>query len=137
MATDDEIREEVSSVGMESSTLRPIQYPNPFLKVPPPILEDQESASDPSTLSSVPLSKITMTSLNPSKEGKQSKSKKNDIPAASNGSSSKSKKLWKGWKKTLGKVKSIVHDIDEKRIPAPQMTQVQLKKSPAKKKASE
>jgi hypothetical protein len=125
---------------MESETLRPIQYPNPFMKVPPPILEDQEeSVNDPSTLSSLNLSKVTMSSSNPSKEDKRSKSKKNDkpdgVPAASSGSS-KSKKLWKGWKKTLGKVKSIVQDIDEKRIPAPVMTQVQLK-SPNKKKASE
>jgi hypothetical protein len=54
ISTEDEIREEVSSVGMESSTLRPY-YANPFLEIPPPIIEDQERTntdSDPSELTS-------------------------------------------------------------------------------------
>jgi hypothetical protein len=56
ISTEDEIREEVSSVGMESSTLRP-SYLNPFLAIPPPVIEDQEDIqtdSDPSTLTSPP-----------------------------------------------------------------------------------
>ena len=80
MATDDEIREEVSSVGMESHTLRPINYPNPFLRVPPPVLEDdipEEDASEddnePSTLSeSDDPSKETLTSSD-SSDGNDSK----------------------------------------------------------------
>jgi aspartokinase len=34
----------------------------------------------------------------------------------SSSGSTRSKLLWSGWKKTLGKVKKIVHDIDEQRI---------------------
>lgn len=144
MATDDEIREEVSSVGMESNTLRPVRYPNPFMHVPPPILEDQEMTNtgteqDPSTLSCPPLS--TGRSSRDSAEERKSrkkheKSRKSDVIQASSSGSSRSKKLWRGWKKTIGKVKSIVHDIDEKRIPPPVMPGVGHHSKPSRKVSS-
>jgi hypothetical protein len=50
------------------------------------------------------------------------------VPASSSGST-KSKKLWRGWKKTMGMVKTIVQDIDEKRIPPPIFSRIQTKPS--------
>jgi hypothetical protein len=149
MATDDEIREEASSVGMESNTLRPVRYPNPFMHVPPPILEDQEMTNtdteqDPSTLSYPPPSKATLSTGRSSRDSaeerksrkKHEKSRKSDVIQASSSGSSRSKKLWRGWKKTIGKVKSIVHDIDEKRIPPPVMPGVGHHSKPSRKVSS-
>ena len=125
LATDDEIREDVSSVGMQSDTIRPLNYPNPFLQVPPPILEETATNGDysdddreRSTLSSDKRSNSTLSS-------KQPIPKESDRPTAiqavsnSSSRSSGSKKYWKGWKKSFGMVKNIVKEIDEKRIPAP------------------
>jgi len=131
MATDDEIREEVSSVGMESHTIRPLNYPNPFLQVPPPILEDtatnaEDSAQEPSTLSSGQKSKDSTLSSNHPTKGRVENPHVNAVQAASSGSS-KSKKYWRGWRKTIGKVKNIVQEIDEKRIPPPFMPGVDSK----------
>ena len=132
MATDAEIREEVSSVGMESHTLRPIQYPNPFLQVPPPVLEDleerddeegdEETDHDPSTLSSATLSKEH-----------PNLTKRKKVPDGidpSSSTSTKTKKIWKGWKNAIGKVKHIVKEIDENRLPSPiRLPRVQSKPS--------
>ena len=86
MATYDEIREEVSSVEMESITIR----------------------------------KQTTRRKNNKATG--------EIDPVSSGSS-KSKNLWRGWKKMIGMVKMVVQDIDEKRIPPPVLTRIQNKPS--------
>jgi len=39
------------------------------------------------------------------------------VQSSTDGSSSRSGKFWKGWKKTIGQVKKLVHDIDEQRLP--------------------
>lgn len=141
MATDDEIREEVSSVGMASETIRPLYYSsNPFAQSTPrftKVYDDEErenadvvrprSGSDdrPSTLSGSSRSTISFL---PSADKVQKKSQQKhtnksafDEPEISRSSSgsTRSKKLWRGWKKTLGKVKQIVKEIDEQRIPPP------------------
>jgi hypothetical protein len=143
MATDDEIREEVSSVGMESNTIRPLSFPNPFLQVPPPVLEESptnaESEPDPSTLSWHQPSKSTLSSSmrsgyfsqekpETSRRRNKKESAAAEIDPVSSGST-KSKKLWRGWKKTIGMVKTIVNDIDEKRIPPPIFSRIQTKPS--------
>ncbi|KAG7373932.1 hypothetical protein IV203_013027 [Nitzschia inconspicua] len=140
MATDDEIREEVSSVGMASETIRPLNYVNPFLNVPPAIIEDEEQnlpldripskeigGLDPSTLSG---SGSTLSSKPSTKSGRSSQrqttrceNKAHPAIQKSFSGSTRSKKLWKGWKKTIGTVKKIVQDIDEQRIHPPQFGQ--------------
>ena len=157
MATDDEIRAEVSSVGMESNTLRPVhypplQYPNPFLKKNQPTTIKEERApdlrpasSDDSEPSSISNSTISSHERQPVKKAKpagavglsasnisgstkhgSSKSRKKklkpthtDIQPSNSSASTRTKKLWKGWRKAVGKVKAIVKDIDEQRIPPP------------------
>jgi hypothetical protein len=153
MATDDEIREEVSSVGMASDTLRPMYYPNPYRDGgnkeadgdDEPALDKaspkEESEHDPSTLTGSAgnsiLSELSPAlddkyhSKNKNKNKSSSKKKKHnnhhhhhqhrDYPQLNQSSSgsTRSKLLWKGWKKTVGKVKQIVKDIDENRLPAP------------------
>ncbi|KAG7349846.1 hypothetical protein IV203_012443 [Nitzschia inconspicua] len=143
MATDDEIREEVSSVGMASETIRPLYYVNPFLNVPPAIIEDEEQnlpldqvpskeigGLDPSTLSG---SGSTLSSKPSTKSGRSSQRQttrcENTAQPAiqkSSSGSTRSKKLWKGWKKTIGTVKKIVQDIDEQRIHPPQFGQMKV-----------
>lgn len=128
VATDDEIRAEVSSVGMESNTLRPIQYPNPFVAPSEPTInelrrpEDVTSkiGSEPSSISYSTLSshekpQPIIKKVQSADTGRRSR----DVSNSSGSSSSKTKKLWKGWRKAVGKVKAIVKDIDEQRIPAP------------------
>jgi hypothetical protein len=137
MATDDEIREEVSSVGMASETIRPLYYANPFLSVPPAVIEDEEQnlpleqdlpkeaiALEPSTLSgsgSTLSSKPSTKHSGRSSQKQQPRSRGKALPAIQNSSSgsTRSKKLWRGWKSTVGKVKKIVQDIDEQRIHPP------------------
>lgn len=160
MATDDEIRAEVSSVGMESNTLRPFQYPNPFLMRTQPTIKEERAPdlrpassddSDPSSISNSTLSSqdrqpvkkaskpteksrpvsstsrpASSTSRPPSRASRTSKSSKgskkpshNDIQPSNSSGSTRTKKLWKGWKNAVGKVKAIVKDIDEQRIPPP------------------
>ena len=125
--TDEEIREEVSSVGMESHTIRP-QYPNPFLAQGPPnpflsvppILEENptSSDSDPSTLSSPPLDNGAATMTIDVKKEEMEKAT-NDLPAsANNGSVGSSKKSFLGTlRKRIGKVKAIAKELDKKGIP--------------------
>jgi hypothetical protein len=138
-ATDDEIREEVSSVGMASETLRPMHYPKPFRGAKEDEKEDavatllveasqnKESEEDSSTLTSTDSSTLTSESNangRPKKKRGHKKSKRtkdtksSDHPEIqqSNSGSTRSKMLWKGWKKTIGKVKKIVQEIDEQRI---------------------
>jgi hypothetical protein len=78
ISTEDEIREEVSSVGMESSTLRP-SFLNPFLAIPPPIIEDHDDAqadSDPSELTSLELKPSHSSNGSaPSRRGRRSEKK--------------------------------------------------------------
>ena len=141
MATDDEIREEVSSVGMASETIRPLYYSNPFLNVPPVVLEDEDQNLpleqippkqigdlDPSTLSGSGSTLSSKPSTNNSGRSSQKQRAQADgeksHPAIRNSSSgsTRSKKLWRGWKKTIGKVKKIVQDIDEQRIHPPHIS---------------
>jgi hypothetical protein len=153
-ATDSEIREEVSSVGMESSTIRP-QYPNPFLAQNPPnpflrvppILEETQTTddSDPSTLSSpqpieTPKAGQGAVKKTDSRSNKSSKKKapqkqteSQPVAAASAGSVGSSKKSFLGTlRKKMGKVKSIVKDIDEKRLPAPGIFKTEPRTTPSK-----
>jgi hypothetical protein len=153
-ATDSEIREEVSSVGMESSTIRP-QYPNPFLAQNPPnpflrvppILEETQTTddSDPSTLSSphpieTPKAGQAGVKKTDSRSNKSSKKKtpqkqtaSQPVTAASAGSVGSSKKSFLGTlRKKMGKVKSIVKDIDEKRLPAPAFFKPEPRTNPSK-----
>jgi hypothetical protein len=141
MATDDEIREEVSSVGMASDTIRPL-YENPFMKVAPTVIEEQEQENVPlkqvqkkgsndleastlsavsgSTLSSKPSTQASVRSSQKKKSGNKSRS----APAVheSSSASTRSKKLWRGWKTTIGNVKKIVKEIDEQRMHPPHLS---------------
>jgi hypothetical protein len=136
MATDDEIREEVSSVGMASATIRSLYYDCPFMNHPVTVEEEQNIPMgviplkqggdlEQSTLSG---SESTLSSKPTTKTASHSSQKKHtggdkthrDIQNTFSGST-RSKKLWRGWKQTLGKVKKIVHDIDEQRIHPPQL----------------
>lgn len=113
VATDDEIRAEVSSVGMESSTLRPFNYRNPFMNVPPPVMHDK--STNESENASKAVSKSTVSTGT-----KKSQDSPEIVQTSSSGSGTvRTKKLWKGWRNAVGKVKSIVNDIDEQRLPAP------------------
>ncbi|KAL3910231.1 MAG: hypothetical protein SGILL_007773 [Bacillariaceae sp.] len=135
MATDDEIREEVSSVGMASDTIRPL-YENPFRKVPTPVIEERESVPvkqvqkkgssdvEGSTLSAV--SGSTLSSRPSTQVSSQKKKKKKSRSALavqeSSSMSTRSKKLWRGWKKTVGNVKNIVKEIEDQRIHPPHLS---------------
>lgn len=117
-ATDDEIRAEVSSVGMESNTLRPMgDYHNPFFKASQSTIKEDKVEADASTLSH------STGSSHEKQPHTKARSRGEGYPEpvkTSTGSgSTRTKKLWKGWKKAVGKVKQIVKDIDEQRIPPP------------------
>jgi hypothetical protein len=148
MATDDEIREEVSSIGMASETIRPLyRHPDPFVWKPhrdipriregyhdeakddAEIVRHQSSADEhPSTLTGSSQSSSLSSGPRADKLRKKPQKKSRQKGAAgvpeinkSSSSSSRSKKRWKGWQKTLGKVKQIVMEIDEQRIPQPML----------------
>jgi hypothetical protein len=137
MATDDEIREEASSGGMVSETIRPLYYECPFMNVP--VTEEQEQNLpmeliplkeiddlEPSTLSgseSTLSSRPTETTIGSSqKKNAGGGDKGHRAIQHTYSGSTRSKKLWRGWKKTMGKVRKIVHDIDEQRIHTPQFS---------------
>jgi hypothetical protein len=131
VATDDEIRAEVSSVGMESDTLRPVNYPNPFVRPSKPLKKnarrDEEASivrtsSEPSSISnstsSAPAA-VVPQQQQPIKKVKSADSGVRSHDVSQGSGTTTSKKLWKGWRKAVGKVKAIVKDIDQQRIPEP------------------
>ena len=141
VATDDEIRAEVSSVGMESNTLRPFaNYHNPFIKEhPQPATINEESAlrtSDDADASTLSHSTGSSHEKQPHKKAKSRKEALTEpvkpmprgeapiepVKTSSGSGSTRTKKLWKGWKKAVGKVKQIVKDIDDQRIPNPELS---------------
>jgi hypothetical protein len=138
--TDAEIREEVSSVGvMTPSTLRPMElYRNPFLvrdsipaELPKPELKVRKdpkvsAATSRSTLSSNP-SRVSCDkderqkriSRKKDSRSKSSVQSQHSRSSSRSGNSSQNKKLWRGWKQTVGKVKHVVNGIEEERLPLP------------------
>lgn len=121
VATDDEIRAEVSSVGMESSTLRPIHYRNPFVNVPPPVMEEK-SQTEVSKTASKGTSTLSKSTISTEDKKKKSQDTRDIVQTASSGSGSgtvRTKKLWKGWRNAIGRVKSIAKDIDDHKITPP------------------
>jgi hypothetical protein len=120
LATDDEIRAEVTTAGGPETAA----YPNPYntfeylvdeptSKEPVETRQDVEPApSNTSTLSSIderePVVQKT-TSEETAQKSKQSNS---------SNSNRSDNKVWKGWKKTIGQVKRIVNELDEQRLPA-------------------
>mmetsp|Transcript_32024 Transcript_32024/g.77951 ORF Transcript_32024/g.77951 Transcript_32024/m.77951 type:complete len:905 (+) Transcript_32024:342-3056(+) len=135
MATDAEIREEVSSVGlMTPSTLRPVQkYSSQSRRVPesiPKILPVPERKGRTEQKASGETSRSTLTS-HPSKashrgeKSKRSSRKKEKTRTKSSDQSHRSKssnrsgsttQSKKGW---LGRVKQVVNDFEEDRLPLP------------------
>ena len=135
MATDAEIREEVSSVGvMTPSTLRPVQkYANQSRRVPesiPKVLPVPERKVQTTQRASEETSRSTLTS-HPSKashrgrKSRDSSRKKEKARSKSSDQSHRSKssnrsgsttQSKKGW---LGRVKQVVNDFEEDRLPLP------------------
>lgn len=127
LATDDEIRAEVTTIGMDTAYKATTDH-NKF-----EYLEDEEpeaykenvetretaepvssSLSNSSSLSSID-EREPAPALQQRSQGELGGMK---INQSNSGNSARSKNIWKGWKKTLGKVKKIVNDIDEQRLPA-------------------
>jgi hypothetical protein len=123
MATDDEIRAEVSSVGMESNTLRPMSYPNPFVKASQPtIREGIAESSDDADASTLSRSTASSQEKQPQKRTRsRGDNHPEPVKTSTNSGSTRTKKLWKGWRKAVGKVKQVVKDIDDQRIPPPKL----------------
>ena len=104
LATEDEIREEVSSVGVEESSFtRKEQYPNPFLAA-------EKAENKTKTIDSKKKVKVHPQMNRQSQPG-----------GASSDSSKKSNRMFKGFSKRIGRVKAIVREIDAKRLPVPGM----------------
>jgi hypothetical protein len=120
VATDDEIRAEVSSVGMESNTLRPMNYPNPFFKATQPTIREEVVPSHDTDASTLSRSTASSQEKQPHKKARsRGDSHPEPVKTSTNSGSTRTKKLWKGWKKAVGMVKQVVKDIDDQRIPPP------------------
>jgi hypothetical protein len=121
MATDQEIREEASSVGMESSTIRPL-YPNPFLSIPDPIREtgtEEATDNDPSTLTSHKEEKVHNRANQQIFYHGGPPPPSKTPPAKPRDTGSTGSKVLRGLRKRIGMVRKIAKDIDQHRLPSP------------------
>eukprot|EP00934_Nitzschia_sp_Nitz4_P005913 Nitzschia sp. Nitz4//scaffold89_size161592//52275//54668//NITZ4_002372-RA/size161592-processed-gene-0.219-mRNA-1//-1//CDS//3329559598//5903//frame0 len=99
VATDQEIRAEVTSIGVTDTPKAFSRFSTPY-QIPATVTDDSAEREN----------------SQPNKSSRKRDKKGDIVPAESAGSGSARKKLVKGFKKAVGKMKEIVKDIDDSRI---------------------